>query len=221
MSKLKLLDLYCCGGGAGWGYHFAGFEVTGVDIEAQPKYRAGKFIQGDAIEYLTANYNDFDVIHASPPCQRFSKSAQQWRKDGKDYPDLVEATRKALIDTGKPYIIENVEGAPLINPILLCGGMFEGLKMYRHRLFESNLEISAPPHPVHTHKQAKMGRKPKQGEYIQMVGHFSGVAMAQETTGLTWLGQYELAQCIPPQYTQHLGKQIIEYLSPQKYNQVA
>lgn len=208
---MKLLDLYCCGGGAGYGYELAGFDVTGVDIEPQPKHR-GKFIQADAIEYLRNNYQNFDVIHASPPCQAYSLASMQFRKDGKEYVDMIEITRNELTKTGKPYIIENVPGSPLINPIELCGAMF-GLRTYRHRLFESNLNIKAPDHPKHIAKNCKMGRKPKEGEFIQYVGHFSGVKIVQDMTGLHWLGQQELAQSIPPQYTEYIGKQVLELLT--------
>lgn len=208
--KPKLLDLYCCAGGGGYGYEQAGLDVTGIDIEHQPKHR-GKFIQYDAIEYLTAHFQEYDVIHASPPCQYYSLSAKQFRDKGKEYVDLIEATRIALVSTGKPYVIENVPGSPLINPILLCGAMF-GMMTYRHRLFESNIKLEVPPHPEHTAPNAKMGRKPKHGEFVQYVGHFSGVELVREMTGLHWLGQYELAQSIPPQYTKFIGEQLIKKL---------
>lgn len=211
MEKLKLLDLYCCGGGAGYGYELAGFEVTGVDIDPQPKHR-GNFIQSDAIEFLMDNYKNYDVIHASPPCQEYSMSSKQFRIKGKKYPDLINKTRDALITIGKPYIIENVPGSPLVNPITLCGTMF-GMDTYRHRLFESNMNLTTPIHKKHVNKNAKMGRAPKEGEFIQYVGHFSGVKKVQEMTGLHWLGQYELAQSIPPQYTHYLGKQILNILT--------
>jgi DNA (cytosine-5)-methyltransferase 1 len=206
----KLLDLYCCAGGASFGYEQAGFEVVGVDIDPQPKYR-GNFVQADAIEYLKANWQNFDAIHASPPCQRYSTSSMQFRLTGKVYPDLIEATRIELIKTGKPYIIENVPKSPLINPIELCGTMF-GLRTYRHRLFESNIELTVPLHPKHVNKNAPMGRRAKPNEFIQYVGHFSGVRIVGEMTGLTWLGQYELAQSIPPAYTKFIGEQMISYL---------
>jgi len=207
---VKLLDLYCGGGGAGYGYEQAGFDVTGVDIVSQPKHR-GKLIQADAIEYLMSSFEEYDVIHASPPCQKYSLASMQFRKFGKEYVDLIEATREVLIKTGKPYVIENVPGSPLINPIQLCGSMF-GLRTYRHRLFESNIPLKAPEHHKHIAPNAKMGRKPKDSEFIQYVGHFSGVKLVQEMTGLHWLGQLELAQSIPPQYTKYIGEQLIDYL---------
>lgn len=206
----KLLDLYCGGGGAGYGYERAGFDVTGVDNAPQPKHQ-GRFIQADAIEYLKLNHHRFDAIHASPPCQAYSLASMQFRAAGKEYLDLIESTRSALIETGLPFVIENVPGSPLIDPIELCGLMF-GLRTYRHRLFESNVKLTAPVHPVHVARNARMGRKPKDGEFIQYVGHFSGVKQVQEMTGLYWLGQKELAQSIPPQYTEYIGRQILELL---------
>jgi len=205
---MKLLDLYCGGGGASYGYELAGFEVVGVDINPQPKYR-GEFVQADAIEYLKAHYHEFDAVHASPPCQAYSMAAMQFRKSGKEYPDLIAPTRKEILKTGLPYVIENVPGSPLIEPIELCGAMF-GIRTYRHRLFESNVKLQAPEHPDHTAPNAKMGRAAKDGEFIQYVGHFSGVKTVQQMTGLHWLGQKELAQSIPPQYTAFIGAQLME-----------
>jgi len=194
--KPKLLDLFCCGGGAGMGYHKAGFDVTGVDIVKQPKYPF-EFILSDAIEYLSANHQCFDVIHASPPCQPYTKASKEHRMNGKIYADFLEETRQLCSEIGKPYIIENVPDAPMKNPIILCGSMF-GLKTYRHRLFESNIKLVAPEHPAHIAKSTKMGRPPKEGEFIQVVGHFSGVPFARKAMGIDWLGQKELAQAIPP-----------------------
>lgn len=204
----KLLDLYCGGGGAGYGYQQAGFDVTGVDINPQPKHK-GNFIQADAIQYLISYGHLYDVIHASPPCQAYSIAAMQFRNQGKQYPDLIQTTRHYLIQSGKPYIIENVPNSPLLNPIILCGTMFD-IRTYRHRLFESNLYIEQPHHPQHIHPNTPMGRKPKPNEFIQYVGHFSGVKEVQEMTGLTWLGQKELAQSIPPQYTKYIGEYILK-----------
>ena len=207
----KLLDLYCCGGGAGHGYEQAGFDVTGIVIEPQAKHK-NRFIQADAIEHLKSHWREYDAIHASPPCQAYSTASMQFRIAGKEYVDLIEVTRIELQKTGLPYIIENVPGSPLINPIELCGAMF-GMKTYRHRLFESNIKLIAPEHPKHINKNAKMGRKPLNGDFIQYVGHFSGVKEVQEMTGLHWLGQHELAQSIPPQYTKHLGLQLMDAMS--------
>lgn len=204
---MKLLDLYSCQGGAAFGFEQAGFDVTGIDIEDQPRHK-GNFIKSDAIEFLMDNYKDYDFVHASPPCQEYSMSSMQFRVAGKSYPDLISATRNALILTGKPYSIENVPGAPLINPIVLCGTMFN-IPTYRHRLFETNWNLKQPIHPAHTAKNAKMGRKIKEGEFIQYVGHFSGVKYVQEFTGCYWMNQYGLAQSIPPQYSKYVGEQYL------------
>lgn len=209
--KPKLLDLFCCGGGASLGYEQAGFDVVGVDIEPQRNYQ-GSFVQADAFEYLSKHHKNFDAFHASPPCQAYSKSSMQFRLVNKIYAELIEPIRQAFNDIGKPFVIENVPGAPLENPIQLCGQMF-GLRTYRHRLFETNWRIEQPFHAAHAARNAKMGRKPKSDEYIQYVGHFSGVAIVQEMTGLTWLNQYELAQSIPPQYAKFVGEQLLRELS--------
>jgi DNA (cytosine-5)-methyltransferase 1 len=213
-NKLKLLDLYCGGGGASYGYEQAGFDVTGIDIHEQKRYR-GRFIKSDAIEYLKAHWREYDAVHASPPCQAYSMASMQFRVAGKEYVDLIAPTRKALIETGLPYIIENVPGSPLINPIELCGAMF-GLRTYRHRLFESNFEIQVPEHPKHIAKNAKMGRRAKPEEFIQYVGHFPDVKIVQSVTGLTWLSGVELSQSIPPQYTKFIGCQLYNLLKQKK-----
>ena len=203
--------MYCCGGGATLGYQLAGFEVTGVDIEYQSRYRGSEFIQSDAIEYLENNYSLFDAIHASPPCQFYSLTRRGVSKN-KSYADLIGLTRRAILKTGLPYIMENVVGAPLISPILLCGAMFD-LRTYRHRLFESNFNLIAPNHPEHKFKTAKMGRPIKENEFIHYVGHFNNPQMVREMTGLHWLNRYELSQSIPPVYTEYLGKQLMRYVS--------
>jgi DNA (cytosine-5)-methyltransferase 1 len=207
---MKLLDLYCCQHVGGYGFEQAGFDVTGVDLYNQPKH-PGKFIQADAIEYVLEHGHEYDYIHASPPCQEHSTASMQFRILGKKYPDLISATRAVLISTGKPYDIENVPNAPLINPIILCGTMF-GLSTYRHRLFEANWDLPQPLHLTHVAKNAKMGRAIKHGEFIQYVGHFSGVQYVRDMTGCQWADQYGLAQSIPPQYTKYIGEQFLKSL---------
>lgn len=209
MAKLKLLDLYCCQGVCGYGFEQAGFDVTGVDIEPQPKHPS-KFIQADAVEYLLSRGHEYDYIHASPPCQEHSTASMQFRILGKSYPDLIAATRAALISVGKPWDIENVPNAPLNNPVTLCGTMF-GLPFYRHRLFETSWGLNQPLHMVHVAKNAKMGRAVKPGEFIQFVGHFSGVQYVRDLLGVQWADQYGLAQCVPPQYTKFIGEKYLEY----------
>ena len=157
-----LLDLYCCAGGAGEGYRLAGFDVLGVDILPQPK-NPHKFVQGCALEYLREHGHKYDLIHASPPCQAYTKAGKQWRKEGREYVDLIEATREALIANGKPWIIENVPGAPLRNPIFLNGSAF-GIRVHRPRYFETSFPLAQPEVPPM--KPVKMGRPIKEGDIV-------------------------------------------------------
>ena len=143
-KKPKLLDLFCGAGGAAVGYQLAGFEVVGVDINHQPHYPF-EFHQADALEFPL---DGFDAYHASPPCQGYIYATKKYRNQGKEYPLLIEPIREILLKTGKPYVIENPIGAPLRNPIRLCGISF-GLQVLRHRLFESNIGILEPPHIKH------------------------------------------------------------------------
>jgi DNA (cytosine-5)-methyltransferase 1 len=129
------------------GYHRAGFDVTGVDICPQPHYPF-TFIQADALDYLVANWWRYDAIHASPPCQRYSVTAALPNVDTGKYPALIEVTRFWLATIDLPYIIENVPGAPLRDPIMLCGTMFN-LRVFRHRAFESNKYLWQPHHYKH------------------------------------------------------------------------
>src|SRR5690349_21006456 len=137
--KPRLLDLFCCAGGAGVGYSRAGFEVVGVDIKPQPNYPLA-FIQADVLTLDPKFIALFDAVHASPPCQSYSDLAKR-NGNGDEWPRLIEPVRKILQDSGKPWVIENVEGAPLIDPVVLCGTMFRGLRVLRHRLFEASFSI--------------------------------------------------------------------------------
>lgn len=205
---MRLLDLYCGAGGAARGYADAGFEVVGVDIAPQPNYPF-TFFQADALDFLAWGCSDFDAIHASPPCQAFSL-AQRIRN--RDHPDLVAATREALIQTGKPYVIENVVGAPLRDPVLLCGAMFPGLRVYRHRLFEASFPLDVPEDPGHYWPLCKMGRPPIKGEFVHVVGNFSGVQYARDAMGIPWMTRNELREAIPPAYTHYIGEQLLDTL---------
>lgn len=185
------------------GYYRAGFDVVGVDIKSQPRYPFGFYCMDwrEALEMADA----FDAIHASPPCQRYTKAS---KLQGNEHPDLVAEVRDALRATGLPYVIENVPGAPLENPTLLCGTMF-ALPLYRHRLFETSFEMPFMLHHPHAQKQTKMGRPPKDGEIIQVVGHFSDVPAGRKAMGIDWMTQSELAEAIPPAFTEHIGKQLM------------
>ena len=205
---MKLLDLFCGAGGAGEGYRLAGFDVTGVDVCPQPK-NPHEFIMADAIEYLAAYGYQYDAIHASPPCQAYTKATKQWRMKGRKYADMIHITREALVEIGKPYVIENVPGSPLNNPILLNGSVF-GIKIHRPRYFETSFFMMQPDVPPM--KPVKMGRSVIDGDIVQPVGHFSGVRYVAKEMGCAWMGQKELAQAIPPAYTEYIGKQMMRVL---------
>jgi DNA (cytosine-5)-methyltransferase 1 len=202
----RILDLCCGAGGAALGYYLAGFEVTGVDIAAQPRYPF-TFVQADA---LTFPLDGFDAVHASPPCQAWTL-AQRIRRNG--HPDLITPVRARVIAAGLPYVIENVPGAPLRDPVTLCGAMFAGLAVYRHREFETSFPLTAPAHPVHTAPLAKMGRPPRPGEFMHVVGNFSGAARARQAMGIGWMTRDELREAIPPAYTRHVGHALAKLLA--------
>jgi DNA (cytosine-5)-methyltransferase 1 len=173
--------------------------VVGVDIEPQKRYPF-RFIQADA---LTFPLTGFDLIHASPICKDYSATAVL---NDATHPRQIEAFRDRLDSSGIPYVIENVPGAPLRSPAMLCGAMFRGLRVYRHRLFEAPFPIPAPPEPEHRWPLAKMGRPVRPGEFMQPVGHFSDVVAARAAMGIPWMARDELAQAIPPAYTLHVGR---------------
>jgi DNA (cytosine-5)-methyltransferase 1 len=212
MTRPRLLDLFCGAGGAAVGYHRAGFDVTGVDIEPQPHYPFD-FHQADA---LTFPLDGFDVVHASPPCQRWSTSTKRWNGRAGLHPDLIEPTRVLLRSLGVPYVIENVPGAPLITPVRLCGSSF-GLGVRRHRLFETSFPLLVPPCAHGT--QPPRYRVYAHGRwYLSPVapvyGHGDGKAgdawgEAMQIGGMT---RAELAQAIPPAYTEHIGRQLLALL---------
>jgi DNA (cytosine-5)-methyltransferase 1 len=204
----RLLDLFCCAGGAGMGYDRAGFDVVGVDIDPQPRYPF-EFHQADALKYLLEHHYEFDAFHASPPCQAFTNAQ---RIQGNEHPDFITATRAAFELIGKPWVIENVVGAPLKDPIELCGAMFPGLRTYRHRLFESNVALQQPLHPTHVARTAKMGRQPGPDEFMHIVGNFSGVAAGRVAMGIDWMTRDELREAIPPAMTELVGSQLLRHL---------
>jgi len=203
MMRPRLLDLFCGAGGCSVGYHRAGFDVVGVDSKPMPRYPF-ESIQADALEYLAEHGREFDAIHASPPCQQYSVTKSIW---GKEYADLIPATRELLHATGKPWVIENVQPAPL-GGIVLCGMMF-GLKVYRHRRFESSELLFAPHHPRHKERAVAVGHKANDGQFMTVAGHISSIAVARKAMGIDWMTRAELVQAIPPAYTEYVGKQLL------------
>jgi len=223
MTKPKLLDLFCCEGGAGMGYSRAGFDVTGVDLD--PKYAKRypfRFIAADAIEYVKAHGHEYDVIHASPPCQHASIATSSL--DRSKYPRLIEPTREALVKSRKRYIIENVTGSALLDPLMLCGSMFELtaidddgilLRLERHRLFESNMPwLRAPKVDYHDRRIQVAGsyggarRDKHEARTVRHGGYVPSAAVQQRLLGIDWMTQNGMHQSIPPAYTQWLGELI-------------
>lgn len=192
------LDLFCGAGGAAMGLARAGYLVVGVDIAPQKNYPF-PFIQADVMEI---DFAKWDLVWASPPCQAYSK-AQKLRKN--NHPDLIVKVREKLKASKTKYVIENVEGAPLINPTMLCGLDFKELKTYRHRLFECNFPVKPLPHSDHPWPLAKMGRKPKPTEFMHVVGNFSDVKAGRQAMGISWMTRNELSEAIPPAFAEYIA----------------
>lgn len=210
MDRPRLLDAFCCAGGATRGYQLAGFRVTGVDIAAQPDYCGDAFHRGDAVEFIARHGHEFDVIHASPPCQASSALTKGTNK-GRCYPQLIPATRTALLATGRPWVIENVAGAPIRKDLMLCGEMF-GLGVLRHRFFElaADLTVAQPTHPRHRGRVAGMRHGQWfTGPYFAVYGNGGGkgtVPQWQQAMGIDWTSDRRaIAEAIPPAYTRHIG----------------
>jgi DNA (cytosine-5)-methyltransferase 1 len=217
----RLLDLFCGAGGCSEGYRRAGFSVFGVDINPQKNYPY-PFAQADALEYLREHGHEFDAIHASPPCQRDSL-ARHIHDSGDRHPDLVGPCRELLIATGRPWVMENVMGAPLRDPVVLCGLMF-GLRVLRHRMFESSHLLLAPAHPRHpkdlttgtlTDKRGGRGNGYSTGEHglVCVAGNNFVREAGARAMGISWMTRKELAQAIPPAYTEFIGRQLMNALS--------
>ncbi|WP_354641978.1 DNA methylase [Kitasatospora camelliae] len=213
-NGLRILDAFCCAGGAGTGYHRAGFDVTGIDIRPRPNYPY-RFVQGDAVEYIRAHGHEYDLIHTSPPCQAGcaltvgTNTAMGW---GTAHVDLVAATREAAESTGRPYVIEQPNGrAAVRKDISLCGEMF-GLAVLRHRNFE--LGGWSMPNPTHTRHRGRV-RGWRHGEYFDgpyVAAYGSGggkasISEMQQAMGITWTDvREELTEAIPPAYTELIGR---------------
>lgn len=217
---MRILDLFCCQGGASRGYADAGFEVVGVDIDPQPRYPY-EFVQADAIEYLAAHGHEFDAIHASPPCQSFLNLGAVNKALGRDYeyPNLIGPVRELLRHSGRPYVIENVQDAAyeLIDPVRICGTGF-GKPLRRHRLFESNIPLVGIPcnHAAFSEPKYWTGWRPK-GEkrlstVVQVYGNAGGQHEWPAAMGIDWMDRHGFVEAIPPAYTEHIGMQLADYI---------
>lgn len=205
----KALDLCCKAGGATRGLQLAGFHVTGVDISPQARYCGDRFIQADALE---VDLNGYDFIWASPPCQKYTAGAARWKTQDK-HPHLIPLIRERILTANVPYVIENVMAARehLYSPVMLCGTQFE-LGVFRHRLFECSFLVTPMPHFAH---RGKIG----DGKYQTVTGHAGGsskrdgwkggsVADWRKAMGIDWMTGDELAESIPPAYSEFIAGHI-------------
>lgn len=229
MTVPRLLDLYCCAGGAARGYQRAGFHVTGVDIVDRPTYAGDEFVQGDALEFLAAHGREFAAVHSSPPCQAgtgptLGTNAARNAETGREHPRLIAPTRSALLELGLPFVIENVQSTAKVGPelgvrpdLMLCGEQF-GLEVIRHRFFElGGWWMFAPPH--NTHRGRVAGWRHGEwfdGPYFAVYGDGGGkgsVAEWQRALGIDWTSdRVELAESIPPAFTEFVGEGLMAHL---------
>lgn len=226
----RLLDLFCGEGGAGMGYHRAGFDVHGVDTDRARLVRYPfAWTAADALGYLLEHGSEYDAIHASPPCQGYTRGTVALPDREERYDRLIAATRAALIAVGRPWVIENVEGAKreLRTPVLLCGRMFglsatddDGtpLVMDRHRLFECTELLLAPEHPTHDRTLQVAGsysgarRDKHEARHVRKGGYVPSVDVQRDLLGTPWMSEKGCQLSIPPAYTEYLGRQLIEHL---------
>ena len=232
----RILDLFCGEGGAGMGYHRAGFDVFGVDVHAARLARYPfPHYQGDALAYVAEHGHEFDAIHASPPCQGYSRATVALPDRLDRYDRLIAATRDLLEQTGKPYVIENVEHAApeLHEPVMLCGRMFglgatdtDGtpLVLDRHRLFEvAGFALLTPPHPPHdrgvqvagvyggARRDRREAREVRKGGYVPR-----SLDVLRALIGAPWMSETGCFLSIPPAYTEHIGAHLIDHLNATK-----
>jgi DNA (cytosine-5)-methyltransferase 1 len=199
---VRALDLFCGAGGVSMGLHRAGFEVTGVDLAPQPRYPFA-FVQADA---LTVDLAGFDFIWASPPCQAFTAYKRR-PEHVAPRPNLIPAVRAKLVKAGIPYVIENVPGAPLREPVTLCGSMF-GLDVRRHRLFETSVPVLAPPcdHGSQAPRFAPATNRTNLRRTVEVGVWRIPLAVQQAAMGIDWMELPELSQAIPPAYSEFLAR---------------
>jgi len=214
--KPIILDAFCKAGGAGMGYHLAGFDVVGVDIEPQPNYPF-EFIQADAIEFILNRGKEFNALHTSPPCQEYSKSTAPQKAKGKTYTDLVAQTREALKKTGKHFIIENVPQAPVRPDVILTGNLF-GLEVLRKRYFELSFFMLSPAPEMEFRKVGKeicsiFGKASQDRCPVHRFGKKTIREAWAHSMRIDWhMTEAELSEAIPPAYTEFIGKHLITIL---------
>lgn len=228
---MKLLDLFCGAGGAAMGYHRAGFhEIVGVDHAHQPRYPF-EFVEADALAFVSEHGHEFDVIHASPPCQAYTGMRRiteaRYGECSTEHPDLIAGTQRALGRTGKIYVIENVPSSPLHTQFILCGTSLGLEYVVRHRHFESNVLFLGVPPCTHHHKDTMTigvyGSKPD-GRRVSYRHHkFSRIAQsleeARQIMGIDWMTWDEIKEAIPPVYTEWIGRRLIETLKEESCKQ--
>jgi DNA (cytosine-5)-methyltransferase 1 len=213
-ARPRILDLFCGAGGAAMGYHRAGFDVVGVDIEPQPNYPF-EFIQMNALTLASSSlwHECFDAVHASPPCQTFTAYKRRGGGVGDGYLNLVVPARELLLNYGVPYVIENVPGAPLENPVQLCGSSF-GLDVRRHRLFETNWPLMVPPcaHGLQRGDYPQATNRTNRRRTVEVGVWRIPLATQQAAMGIDWMNLEELSEAIPPAFTEYLGSQLLSHL---------
>lgn len=225
---MKVLDLYCGAGGSSVGFANAGHDVTGVDFKPQPNYPC-TLIQADVFD---VDWSGYDLVIAGPPCQGYTRVASlgRARNQGKypQHPDLLNATRRRLRELDCMWVIENVEGAPLIDPVTLCGCMFAQLRVYRKRLFEANFYMEQPDHGPHNDSTPSAGNGVSPKGYICVCGS-GGVrgmnsrqilAYWSYAMDIHWMTRAELSQAIPPAFTQWIAKYAQTHLERGRANDV-
>lgn len=202
---MRALDLFCGAGGATRGLQRAGYHVTGVDWNPQPAYCGDAFIQADVIEQ---DWDGYDLVWASPPCQVHSITAALHRGRERSHLDLIPETRDRLRRLRCPWVMENVVGAPLIDPQMLCGTMF-GLRVYRHRQFETSFAWSPPAHGPHTQGSTGSHRGYSRAHpMVCVAGHNFELHQGKAAMGIDWVTtRAQLAQAIPPAYSEYIARQ--------------
>ena len=218
-KQFKLLDLFSGAGGAAKGYQQAGFHVTGIDNRPMPRYAGDVFIQADALEYAAEHGHEFDAIHASPPCQGYSRTKML---HSNSYPDLIGRTRKLLSVTNLPYVIENVRAAPLRACTMLCGTAFDlgtdDAELRRHRYFETNWSLRPPDwscrHDLIARQfPAATNRKPNSRRTVEVGVWRIPLETQKRAMGVDWdMTLEELSEAIPPAYTELIGAQLLQHI---------